>query len=440
MHLTRSMSALLALLMGASLASSAALAADGAPPAPATAAAAAQNPTAPTVDAAAAANELLKSLPQVPSLAVRDGKVVWADGDKPGFVVAEITKDGNPLIETPIGKLPVSLKLVADNRLDAIAGLPALIAQAQVAKLTSDGFELKEGVLTGIHLRSPATIVIGEGVMKKVDNQAPDRSADKAKVASAVEGLIADMAKTDLDDLGKKTLEDVLKRLPQDDDPKMDVDEVAPSFARRVVRGGWLRQFYKNEVDTITGFERLVASAEHYEPVTLFEGTGLRLAEVKDSFGRSGWFLTTPTRSSYIQIHEEPLYYWVHPEPKPMIVVDLPGGTDPTAVPDSAAPFAARVYQGPQLLASWTQGQGLHRQQGGLAPRLPRRPPQGRRPQRRRRLHAAAPADHRAERRPGVAAHPARRAGAARRTAAPRRSSASWPTPRGRCRTRPTST
>ncbi|MBA3936758.1 MAG: hypothetical protein H0X38_04795 [Planctomycetes bacterium] len=357
MHLTRSMSALLALLLGASLASSAVQAADAAPPSPASAAA--QNPTPPTVDTAAAANDLLKSLPQVPSLTVQGGKVVWADGDKPGYVVSEISRDGNPLIETPIGRLPVSLKLVADNRLDAIAGLPALIAQAQVANLKSDGFELKEGVLTGIHLRSPGTIVIGEGVMKKVDNQAPDRSADKAKVASAVDGLLADLAKTDLDDLGKKTLEDVLKRLPQDDDPKMDVDEVAPSFARRVVRGGWLRQFYKNEQDTIVGFERLVASAEHYEPVTLFEGTGLRLAEVKDAFGRSGWFLTTPTRSSYIQIHEEPLYYWVHPDPKPMIVVDLPGGTDPTAVPDSAAPFAARIYQGAQLLASWTKDKGF---------------------------------------------------------------------------------
>jgi hypothetical protein len=324
-----------------------------------TPAASAQVPPPPAVDPQSSAAELLKALPQVPSVVEHDGTVLWQDGEKASYKILEVTADhdSNPVIETPIGRLKVSRKLVADNRLDALDALPQLIERAKAAGLADADLTLRIGILTGLHLFSPQVLVLTDGVMKKAELKAPERSEDKDKLSAAVDRLVADMAHSELDDLGKKTLEDVLRRLPKDDGHE-EVDEVAPSLARRVTRCGWLRQFYpKQDADDVAAIEQLVVKAERYQPVTLFEGGQLRLAEVKDAFGRGGWALTTPSRCAYIQQHEEPLYYWAWPEPKPMVVVELTPGSDPTAY--QTQPLGARIFVGAEEVASWSRDKSL---------------------------------------------------------------------------------
>ena len=319
--------------------------------------AAATTPAPPSVDPLPAAAELLKALPQVAVLVEKDGKALWSSPTA-AFTVVEVDKDGNALVETAAGKVAVLRRLLTENRVDAVDALPRLVEQAKAAQVKVDGFMLREGPLTGLHLYSAATVVLAEGVVRKAAIQPADRGADRDKVSAACERLIKAMAKTGLDDLGRKTLEDVLRRVPKDDGHEQ-VDEVAPSFARRVVRGGYLRQFFTAEQqDEVKALEQLVVIGERYDPAILFEGPNLRLAQVRDAFGRGNrWVLTTPARSSYLQPHEEPLYYWALGEPKPLLVVDLPAGADPTS--PEPEPVGARVYQDQTLLASWTRERGF---------------------------------------------------------------------------------
>ena len=324
---------------------------------PTTQPAAATTPAPPTVDPLPAAAELLKALPQVAALAEKDGKALWSSAAA-SFTVVEVDKDGNAVVETAAGKVAVLRRLLVDNRLDAVDALPRLVDQAKAAQVAIDGFVLREGPLTGLHLYSATTVVLAEGVVRKVAVPTADREADRGKVAAASERVVQAMARTTLDDLGKRTLEDVVRRLSRDDGNEQ-VDEVSPSFARRVVRSGWLRQFFGPEqLAAVKDLEQAIAVGEHYDPAVLFEGPNLRLAQVRDAFGRSGrWILTTPARSAFLQPHEAPLYYWAFGEQKPLLVVDLPAGADPTS--SEPEPTGARIYQDQALLASWSRERGF---------------------------------------------------------------------------------
>ena len=316
-------------------------------------------PPTPSVSSETSAGDLLKDLPPVPSLVEREGKALWT-GEDPSraFRVTAVDKDGNALIATDIGELTVARKLLVDNRIDAIAALPALIAHAKGAQVKADGLVLREGILTGIHLFSAQTLVIFDGVLTRTKVTAPERNADRNAVSAAVATITVGLAETStFDEPGKRSIEDVLQRLAKADG-KEDVDEVTPSFARRLVRGGWLRKLMPNQAAAVTALEQAIVAAEKYHPVNLYEGTGLRLAEVSDSFERgSRWVLTTPTRAAYVQPHEKPLYYWALNEPGPTLAVDMQPGVDPLAVNDKV--IGVRLLQAGTLLAAWNKTDGL---------------------------------------------------------------------------------
>ena len=87
------------------------------------------------------------------------------------------------------------------------------MATAKAAGLKSDGFTVREGILTGIHLRSEPQIVLPEGVLTKTDAPVAKRVAEREALGTAVQGAVAALADTKLDDLGRKCVEDVLKRI-----------------------------------------------------------------------------------------------------------------------------------------------------------------------------------------------------------------------------------
>ncbi len=323
-------------------------------PAPATPA----TPPVPSVPAETAASDLLKGLPPVASLVERDGKALWT-GDDPtlAFQVVAIDKDGNALIATDIGQLTVARKLMIENRTDAISALPALIAHAKGAQIKADGLLLRQGILTGLHLFSAHTLVLSDGVLARVQMTAPERENDRSAVVKATTVIIQSLAKSHFDEQGRRSLDDVLHRLGRADGSEQ-ADEVTPSFARRLVRGGWLRRLLPDQAAAVTTLEQAIVAAEKYQPVTLYEGTGLRLAEVSDAFERGNrWLLTTPSRVAYVQPHEKPLYYWALGEPGPTLAVDLPAGADPTAVNDQVT--GVRLFQGSSQLAAWSKDAGF---------------------------------------------------------------------------------
>ena len=304
-------------------------------------------PAAPAIEVATITPEqVLEQLPKSAAITLQEGKLWWDDGQGTRIGLAVVAcGQGNPSLETAIGNLAIERKLLADGRTDIIASLAPLIATAQAAGLKAEGFTVREGILTGVHLRAERQLVLPEGVVNKVEAPPLKRSAERETLETAVEGALAGLASTKLDDLGRKCVEDVLNRL-DNEDGNQDVDEVAPSLARRMVRFGYLGQFFASDARA-TALIEAINRANVFAPTTAFRGTTadgkpLLLAEVKNAFESSGWILQTPQRVSYTRQLPEPLYDVAMQAMN--LVVDLPLGADPTTFPDaSTTPLAARL-------------------------------------------------------------------------------------------------
>ena len=318
----------------------------------------ADGPAAPVVENATISVALLQEqLPKSSAVVLQDGKLWWDDSKGARFAIALVdAAQGNPTIETDFGRLAVDRKLMAEGRSDVIAQVVPLVAVARAAGLKADGFTVREGILTGIHLRSDQALVLPEGVATKVAGDPPKRIAERESLDKSVAGLLEALPSTKLDDLGRKTVEDVLKRVDSEDG-KQPIDEVSPSFARRVVRFGWLDQFLGGH-DKAAKLVADINTSNRFLPTVRFAGKGILLAEVKNAFDQGGWVLTTPTRSAYTRLHAEPLYHWGM---QPMnLVVDLPAGADPTTFPDiGVEPKGARLFRNGQQVAAWTKAGGF---------------------------------------------------------------------------------
>ncbi len=317
-------------------------------------------PQVPGVEIAALTVEQLQErLPRLPSVVLREGKLWWDDGKGAAVEFALVDPAaGNPVLETASGRLAVDRKLVADARTEAIALVPGLAAAAKGAAVPLDSLLLREGIITGLHLRSDNILVLPEGVLRKADVPAQDRAGDRDAVGAVITRLTAALDGTKLDDLGRKTVIDVLQRLNAEDG-RVEADEVAPSFARRVIRFGWLEHFAAG-VPAAKDLLASINAAESFRPATLFAGTTpegkpIRLVEVKDAYNRGGWMLSTPTLVRYTRPHPEPMSHWG--SSKLSLVVELPAGSDPTKV--GIRPRAAKVLRAGQTVASWSATGGF---------------------------------------------------------------------------------
>lgn len=325
--------------------------------------------TAPAVDTTAiTAEQLQKKLPGAERLAIKGDRVVWSDGKGGEASFAPIDPGmGNPLIETAIGPVAIERRLVAENRVELIAQIPALVAAAKAEGVAAEGLCLREGILTGFHLRSDSLLVLPEGVLRRAEVPAADRAAERDALNAAVLAAIAELGDSRLDDMGRKTVEDVLRRLPNQDG-NLDGDEVHPSFARRLVRHGWLAQVL-GERPAAAALAKAVALADRERPVASFAGKGLALTEFKDAFGAGGWVLTTPTRSAFVRLHPAPLYHWAWEAAKMHVVVDLEPGSDPLAA--RLKPVAARMVEGNRTLARWSRTDGFSADQDAWRQAVP---------------------------------------------------------------------
>jgi hypothetical protein len=311
--------------------------------------------------------DLIKVLPTVASIVVKDNAVFWQDGAKASYQIVDVVQSDqgiDPIITSPVGRIQVTRNLIADNRTDLLDQLPALVAQAKTAGLAENAGRprLRIGIMTGLQLSWNDCQIIAEGVLKRAAIAQPNRTDDRTHLANSVKTALADLAHTDLDDLGKRCLQEFLASMLKEDGERSE-DEVLPSLARRMVRCGWLRQFYPaQDVADLAAVEQNIVQAEKFLPVSLFEGAALRFAQVRDSFAREGWTLVTPTRTAYMIRHQVPAYYQAWPEEKPFLVVDLPPGSDPTMV--CANPLAAHLYRtsdvdGAEQIASWAKDNPL---------------------------------------------------------------------------------
>jgi hypothetical protein len=316
------------------------------------------NPITPQAPAAIDPSKLLlDALPQVAEIVSRDGKVQWTANGQSATITSIDATSNDPLIETTLGNLRVSRRLLQDHHTDVLAALPGLIAIATDAHLDVKDLKLEEGVLTGPSLRSDSSLVITQGLLTKQPITAPDRSSDLAAVTAMITELVAATHTTALNDIDRKALEAVLHKLDQPDGNQAP-DDIAPSFARRVVKHGWLEQWFHTPQGAamVASMEKAVKSVEQDSPISSFIGTHLSMQQVQDAFGQGGYILSTPKGITYL--HQE-----AHPEyvssvvPQLMVAIDLPPGSDPLT--DSSHAISARIFHGGTQLASWNVVKGF---------------------------------------------------------------------------------
>ena len=321
----------------------AAVAAEGVPPQ-----AAVQEPAAP--------ERLLARLPQVPEVAVRGREVVWRGQGASVVIVGVVDAGGDPQVETALGPLRVARSLVEDHHLAVVPALSGLVAQAQAAHLAIADLVAQDGLLTGPSLRGAGVVVVGAGVMRQQARVADDRSGEVARVAAAQATLVHTIDATDLGALGRQALLYVIAKLDKGDGGEA-FDDFAPSFARRIVRHGWLRAWYPAPADAaaVVAIEQAVVAAGEQRAVTGFRGPGLALEQVADAFGRGGWIYSTPERVLVAHPEPHPEYLGAHREL--MTVLELPAGADGRRGVDQAV--GARSYLGATPLARWSADQGF---------------------------------------------------------------------------------
>ncbi|HAT11383.1 MAG TPA: hypothetical protein DCS97_12505 [Planctomycetes bacterium] len=299
-------------------------------------------PAPPELDPAVA--DLKGRLPQVPSVVERDGRLWW-QGQDASTAVAFVGVDERrqPQVDTVCGQVTVSRRLVEDGRLDA---LTALLQYAPLAKEAGlDGLRLAEGPLTGLHLRGSNALVLAGGVLRQQETAAADRAADLVELRTAIDQLKAELPKQGLDEPARRALAAILDKLPATEHSG-ELDDASPDFCRRVVRSGWLRQFFPAHQGD-DRIEAAVRAAERQAPVMRWEGPAGMLAQVRDSFGREAWVLRSTARSAWMVEHPEPIYFGGMPSLR--TVVELEAGADPLAA--NAVPASAKVWR--QVESDW---------------------------------------------------------------------------------------
>ncbi len=306
--------------------------------------------------------KLKDDLPPVPSIAIEGDRVWWKDaaGKSVAFAPVAVGTD-NPSLDTEIGYLPIDRRLVADDRTEVIALVPQLVQLAKAAGLTAEGFLLREGPLTGLHLRSERTLVLIDGVVTSESIPAGDRSAELEALRTSAKTLVGSLDEAHFDHAGRKTIEDALHLIDGQDLTGGVGDELQPSFIRRVVRHGWLDTILPGR-PSAAAVRQSLDTAERFQPVRRYRGAGIALVEVRNAFGDGGWALSTPTRSAISRPAPAPLYASV--PGNLTTVVELPAGTDPLAWNPRVRPVSAKLFgtieRQSVKLAWWSAEEGFH--------------------------------------------------------------------------------
>lgn len=326
-------------------------------------------PAPPAMDPAVA--DLKTRLPAVPAVVERDGRLWWQGKDAGEAVpFTGIDDQRQPLVETACGVVAVQRRLIEESRTDALPALLGLAALAKEAGL-GEGLRMAEGPLTGLHLRNADAIVLPGGVLQRQDVAVADRGGEVAELREAIAALKAELPGLDMDEAARRALAAVLDKLPQTEH-KGDIDDATPDFCRRVVRSGWLRQFFPT-LQSDDRIENAVRVAERPQAAKRWGGPAGELAELRDAFGRGGWMLRSAQRSAWMADHPEPIYFSGVP---PMVVVaELAPGADPLAA--GAEARSARLWRRSDAdwapVARWSAGGRLEIGAGDWARTVPRR-------------------------------------------------------------------
>jgi tetratricopeptide (TPR) repeat protein len=305
------------------------------------------------------AADLPGALPVRSDLSLRDGRVFWRARAGREYAILRARERDWVELETELGPLRSSWGLLTASNLDPLRDLPQMLEHARAAGLHANDLVFYEEELSGGYLVGPHLYVVREGVLRetaRADLASASRAAHaraRQRVERAVAALIEALPRANISAESRPAVASILAQIPLEDE-QTNFDYVSPSFARRLVRSGWLAALHAPSA-ACEELRRAVVDAEKLRPIARYSGAASRFELVEDAYGARVWTLSTPERVGYSRLAPPPAYYT---NGKPTrLVVHLPRGRDPLR--DAAAYESAELYFGPDRLASWDGANGL---------------------------------------------------------------------------------
>jgi hypothetical protein len=303
--------------------------------------------------------DLLGALPARTDLVERAGRVFWRASSGREYAVLRARERDWLELETELGPLRASWGLMAESNAEPLRDLPEMLEHVRAAGLRANDLVFYDEELSGGYLVGPHLYVIREGVLRETGRSAladAARAAQaraRARVERAVAALVAALPRAKLSPESRPAVASILAQIPLED-AQTNFDYVAPSFARRLVRSGWLSALGapKAPCDEL---RRAVLDAEKLRPIARYSGDASRFELVEDAYGARVWTLATPQRVGYSRLAPPPAYYTNGKTTR--LVVRLPRGRDPLR--DAADWESAELFAASDRLASWDRTNGL---------------------------------------------------------------------------------
>ena len=303
--------------------------------------------------------EVASVLPSRPYLVSRGARVFWRAAPGHEYEIVRARERDWLLLATEIGELRASWGLLAEWNPAPLRDLPAMLGHARAAELRGEDLLLYEDELTGAYLIGRDLYVVREGVLRESARE-PLAQATRAthelgreRLAQAVQSLVAVLPQTPIAPESRSAVADILAQLTLQD-AQGSLNFVPPSFARRLVRAGWLEVLHAPRAQTAE-LREAVLQAERMLPTARFGAQASRMELVEDSFGNRVWTLATRERVGYAQLAPPPAYYTNTALVR--LVVRLPRGSDPLR--DAARWQEAELFKGADRIAFWSAAQHL---------------------------------------------------------------------------------
>jgi len=319
------------------------------------AATAAPEPAPRLVDGA----DVASVLPVRADLVQRDGRTFWRATPKHEYEVVRARERDWLELDTEIGELRASMGLLASWNRAPIRDLPAMLAHARAAGLRGEDLVLYEEELSGAYLAGRDLYVVREGVLRARGGETLAASTrathaeSRARLNQAVKALVETLPRTAIAPESRPAVADILAQLALED-AQGSLDFVPPSFARRLVRAGWLDSLHAPSAQT-RELRAAVVESERLLPLARFSAGRSQMELVEDAFGNRLWTLATPERVGYARLAPPPAYFTNGAVTR--LVVRLPRGSNPLR--DAARWNAAEVWYGPDRIAVWDAARGL---------------------------------------------------------------------------------
>jgi tetratricopeptide (TPR) repeat protein len=330
-----------------------------APPQPGAPEAAAPGPTEPPPPRMLEGAELVGALPPRADLVACGERLCWRASSGPEYPILRARERDWLELGTELGALRSSWGLLAPSNTDPLRDLPEMLANAKAAGLRAEELVFYEEELSGGYLVGPHLYVLREGVLREIGRSElaaksrKEHARARERVERAVAALVESLPHAKLEPESRPAVAAILAQIPLED-AQTNLDYVPPSFARRLVRFGWL-SVLGAPAGPCEELRRAVLEAEKLRPVARYTGRDSTFELVEDAYGVRVWTLATPRRVGYSRVAEAPAYYTNGKSTR--LVVRLPRGADPLR--DAARYESAELYASADRLAAWDPERGL---------------------------------------------------------------------------------